>query len=116
MAESVPKRKGSDVPQKERFFRYFQHEITGGWEKSAKFCIELTVNLSDLQAQMGRLGETSVIGGERTDAIDHLVAGIARLGNEVTDASGYLPAYDQRTYGEVSIFFTLVLCRAKYSG
>jgi tubulin-specific chaperone C len=50
---------------------------------------------------MGRLGETALIGGERTDAIEHLVAGIARLGSEVGDASSYLPAYDQRTYGEV---------------
>jgi hypothetical protein len=32
MSETVPKRKGSDVPQKERFFRYFQHEITGVWQ------------------------------------------------------------------------------------
>jgi hypothetical protein len=71
-----------------------------------KCAAELTVNLSDLQAQMGRLGETSVIGGERTDAIDHLVAGIARLGSEVSDASGYLPPYDQRTYGEVLKPFT----------
>jgi tubulin-specific chaperone C len=74
------------------------------------------VNISDLQAQMGRLGETSVIGGERTDAIDHLVAGIARLGSEVTDASGYLPAYDQRTYGEVTMSFTPMLYREIYSG
>jgi tubulin-specific chaperone C len=73
------------------------------------------VNLSDLQAQMGRLAETSVIGGERIDAIDHLVAGIARLGSEVTDASAYLPAYDQRTYGEVMIFFQPMLCRANHS-
>lgn len=58
--------------------------------------------VSDLQEQMGRLGDMAVIGGERADAIDHLVAGIARLGSEVNDASGYLPAYDQRTYGEVS--------------
>jgi tubulin-specific chaperone C len=61
----------------------------------------LTLRVSDLQEQMGRLGETALIGGERTDAIEHLVAGIARLGSEVGDASSYLPAYDQRTYGEV---------------
>ena len=55
----------------------------------------------DLQEQMGRLGDTALVGGERTDAVEHLVAGIARLSSEVNDASGYLPAYDQRTYGEV---------------
>ncbi|ERF73266.1 hypothetical protein EPUS_03098 [Endocarpon pusillum Z07020] len=84
MAEATTStaRRASDIPQKERFFRYFQQEIT------------------DLQEQMGRLGNMAVTGGERGDAIDHLVAGIARLGSEVNDASGYLPAYDQKTYGE----------------
>jgi tubulin-specific chaperone C len=62
--------------------------------------------MSDLQEQMGRLGDTALIGGERTDAIEHLVAGIARLGTEVGDASSYLPAYDQRTYGEVRMCMT----------
>jgi hypothetical protein len=63
--------------------------------------LELILDMSDLQEQMGRLGDTALVGGERTDAIDHLVAGIARLSSEVNDASTYLPAYDQRTYGEV---------------
>ncbi len=52
---------------------------------------------------MGRLADTALIGGERSDATDHCLAGIARLSNEVKDASGYLPAYDQRTYAEVRI-------------
>ena len=34
--------------------------------------------------------------------MDHCLAGIDRLSHEVKDASGYIPAYDQRTYGEVS--------------
>lgn len=50
---------------------------------------------------MGRLGDTALVGGEQKDAVEHLVAGIARLGSEVHDASSYLPAYDQRTYAEV---------------
>ncbi|KAF2671782.1 TBCC-domain-containing protein [Microthyrium microscopicum] len=66
----------------ERFFRYFQHEVTA------------------LQEQMDRLATTSIVGGERNDAVDHCLAGIARLSQEVKDASSYLPAYDQRTYGE----------------
>jgi tubulin-specific chaperone C len=49
---------------------------------------------------MARLSSTSPTGGERTDAIDHCLAGIARLSHEVTDASQHLPAYDQRTYAE----------------
>ena len=50
---------------------------------------------------MDRLGDTALIGGERSDATDHCLAGITRLSSEVKDASGYLPAYDQRTYAEV---------------
>ncbi|KAJ4348502.1 uncharacterized protein N0V89_009878 [Didymosphaeria variabile] len=65
---------------KERFFRYFQHEVIA------------------LQAQMSRLSSTSPT--ERPDAIDHCLAGISRLSSEVKDASSYIPAYDQRTYGD----------------
>ncbi|EXJ94742.1 hypothetical protein A1O1_03139 [Capronia coronata CBS 617.96] len=49
---------------------------------------------------MDRLAEKALVGGERADAADHCLAGITRLSNEVKDASGYLPAYDQRTYAE----------------
>ncbi|GAD99421.1 tubulin-specific chaperone c, putative [Paecilomyces variotii No. 5] len=63
----------SDISLKERFFRYFQHEITA------------------LQEQMGRLADTSLVAGERSDAADHCLAGIARLSNEVKDASSYIP-------------------------
>lgn len=59
---------------------------------------------------MDRIEEKSVIGGERADAADHCLAGITRLSNEVKDASGYLPAYDQRTYAEVHTFVTGESC------
>lgn len=49
---------------------------------------------------MSRIQTRSETGGERADAVDHCLASIARLSNEVKDASSYLPAYDQRTYGE----------------
>ncbi|KAJ5930271.1 Tubulin binding cofactor C [Penicillium verhagenii] len=72
----------SDIPLKERFFRYFQHEITS------------------LQNSMDRLADTSLVGGERADATDHCLAGIVRLSNEVKDAASYIPTYDQRVYAE----------------
>ncbi|OJD15402.1 hypothetical protein AJ78_04334 [Emergomyces pasteurianus Ep9510] len=72
----------AEVSLKDRFFRYFQHEITA------------------LQEQMGRLGDTALIGGERADAIDHCLAGIARLSSEVKDASASIPPYDQRIYAD----------------
>lgn len=49
---------------------------------------------------MERLADTALAGGERNDAVDHCLAGIARLSHEVKDASNYIPAYDQRTYAE----------------
>lgn len=58
---------------------------------------------------MDRLGDTSLVGGERTDATDHCLAGIARLSNEVKDAASYIPTYDQRIYAEVG---TLVMASA----
>jgi tubulin-specific chaperone C len=72
----------AELSHQQRFFQYFQHEITA------------------LQDQMDRLVDTALIGGERRDAMDHCLAGITRLSAEVKDAAGYLPAYDQRTYGE----------------
>lgn len=72
----------SQAGLKERFFRYFQHEVTA------------------LQEQMERLATTSSAGGERADAVDHCLASIDRLSHEVKDASSYIPAYDQRTYAD----------------
>lgn len=60
---------------------------------------------------MGQLESHSLVGGERQDAIDHCLAGISRLSNEITDASGFIPAYDQRTYGQVmSISYLWFTC------
>lgn len=62
---------------------------------------ELILPVLALQDQMERLADTSLVGGERTDATDHCLAGIARLSNEVKDAASYIPTYDQRIYAEV---------------
>ncbi|KAF1929047.1 TBCC-domain-containing protein [Didymella exigua CBS 183.55] len=72
----------TQVDSKDRFFRYFRHEVTA------------------LQEQMDRLNSLAADGGERNDAVDHCLAGIDRLSHEVKDASSYIPAYDQRTYSE----------------
>ena len=50
---------------------------------------------------MDNLEDLALVGGERADAADHCMAGIARLSKEVQDASSYVPAHDQRTYSEV---------------
>ncbi len=71
---------------------------------------------------MARLADTALIGGERADATDHCLAGIARLSSEVKDASSYLPTYDQRTYAEVAALaffnccFLLTLTFIGYKG
>ncbi|KAH8727108.1 tubulin-specific chaperone C [Phaeosphaeriaceae sp. PMI808] len=71
----------SEVGLKENFFRTFQDEVTA------------------LQKQMEQLNAMSA-GSERNDAIDHCLAGIDRLSHEVKDATGYIPAYDQRSYSQ----------------
>jgi len=50
---------------------------------------------------MAQLESYSLIGGERKDATDHLLAEISRLSNEVADLTGSVPAYDQRVYSQV---------------
>jgi hypothetical protein len=57
---------------------------------------------------MSQLESYALVGGEKQDAIDHCLAGISRLSNEVTDATGFIPAYDQRTYAQVSDFLTFL--------
>lgn len=94
----------SDIPLKERFFRYFQHEITCMSPPQARVTPHLNKNLNQppaLQNSMDRLIDTSLVGGERADATDHCLAGIVRLSNEVKDAASYIPTYDQRVYAEV---------------
>ena len=55
---------------------------------------------------MNQLESHALIGGERQDAIDHCIAGISRLSHEVTDATDFIPPYDQRTYSQVSLWIT----------
>lgn len=57
--------------------------------------------ISALQEQMQIIQDHGTSGGERADAIDHCLAGISKLSNDVKDISGSLPAHDQRTYSEV---------------
>ncbi|KAK7546693.1 tubulin binding cofactor C-domain-containing protein [Phyllosticta citricarpa] len=82
---------------KERFFRYFTHEVTA------------------LQTQIEQLADKSVTGGERNDGVDHCLAGIARLSREVKDAAAYIPAYDQRTYAEAIKALNEKLAQARAS-
>lgn len=94
-AEASPQARPESA-SKERFFRYFQREVVGTQ-------CPLTVQFPRLtppalQDQMSCLASTSPT--ERPDAIDHCLAGISRLSSEVKDASSYIPAYDQRTYGD----------------
>ena len=81
-AESSQQAPAKDIAPHEKFFRFFRHEVT------------------NIQELITRLPNTSTTGGERSDAVDHCLASIARLSQEVKDASSYIPAYDQRTYGE----------------
>ncbi|KAK2003964.1 tubulin binding cofactor C [Colletotrichum falcatum] len=67
---------------KEKFYRHFQDEVV------------------ILQEQIDGIGSIAQVGGERQDAIDHILAGISNLSNEVADASDFVPSYDQRNYAQ----------------
>lgn len=54
-----------------------------------------------MQERIIQVESSALAGGERQEIIDHCIAGIARLSNEVTDVASSVPAYDQRTYSQV---------------
>ncbi|KAI9708429.1 MAG: hypothetical protein M1820_003889 [Bogoriella megaspora] len=99
-ATSTPTTPDSPTEPKARFFRYFQHEVTGMLTRIGQTAQWLTHAFEALQEEMERLSEVGVSGGERSDGVEHCLAGIARLSNEVHDWSGRIPAYDLRTYDE----------------
>lgn len=63
----------------------------------------LTIPLA-LQDDIANLGNIAVTGGERKDATDHILSGISRLTNDVSDASEFAPPRDQMIYNEVCAF------------
>lgn len=72
-----------EMDPKERFYRHFEAQATA------------------LQEDIANLANISPTGGERKDATDHVLGGISRLTNEVSDASEYAPPRDQMIYGQV---------------
>lgn len=72
----------------QRFYRHFQAQ-----------CIEL-------QEQIEQLDNYSFVGGEKQDAMDHVVSGVKSLANEVMDATGFVTSYDQNVYKKVCWFHT----------
>ncbi|KAK4242942.1 hypothetical protein C8A03DRAFT_39886 [Achaetomium macrosporum] len=69
--------------RKERFHRGLQHTV------------------ASLREQISQLPSYATVGGERQDAVDHVLSAISNLSNQVADAADFLPAYDQRTYSDV---------------
>lgn len=103
-----------EMSEQERFFRYFQTEVAGACPDvqvqpvRAPLLTDASQN-SALQERMQTIRDHGTSGGERADAIDHCLAGISKLSNEVKDISGSLPAHDQRTYSEVGLWITRLL-------
>ena len=62
-------------------------------------CCSLSL-VTAIQDEIAKIGDLASSGGERADAVDHCLAGIARLSNEVKDVSSSIPAYDKRTYSD----------------
>lgn len=68
---------------------------------SLRSSTDTTATLKGIQDQIAQLSTFAAVGGERQDAVEHILGGISRLSSEVADAADYLPAYDQRTYSDV---------------
>lgn len=54
-----------------------------------------------IQDQIGQLESVFAVAPERQEAVDHVLAAIAKLQNEVADAADYTPSYDRMQYSEV---------------
>ncbi|RGP78086.1 putative tubulin folding cofactor c [Fusarium longipes] len=67
---------------KQRFYHHFLESVTV------------------LQDLIDGLPSIANVGGERQEAIDHILASIAKLQNEVADAADYTPSYDRKQYSE----------------
>ncbi|CAM1504040.1 Fc.00g016310.m01.CDS01 [Cosmosporella sp. VM-42] len=67
---------------KQRFYHHFLESVTA------------------LQDEVDQLPSVANVAGERQDSIDHILAGIAKLQNEVADAAAFTPSYDRKQYSE----------------
>lgn len=105
MASSVPD--SSEPGFKDRFFDYFKQETSG------KSTVHTTASIpanytAALQEQIENLSKISPTGTDRLDAVNHSLAGIAKLQREVSDASSQLPAHNQKSYSDVCYFLALL--------
>lgn len=103
----------SNMDPKQRFYRHFL-DSEASESIHLIYCI-LQNGPTDVQPglrdDIAQLESVAVIGGERQAAIDHVLAGISKLQNEVADAAEFTPAYDRKQYSEVRLFSTR--CREK---
>ncbi|KAF4585896.1 Tubulin-specific chaperone C [Ophiocordyceps camponoti-floridani] len=67
---------------KQRFHRHFHESV------------------AVVEDQIVQLESVSAVAGERQEAIDHVLAGIAQIQNSVSDAADYTPSYDRRQYAQ----------------
>ncbi|KAF7553154.1 hypothetical protein G7046_g7172 [Stylonectria norvegica] len=74
--------RSTTMDPKQRFYHHFLESVTA------------------LQDQVAQLSSIANVAGERQEAIDHILAGIAKLQNEVGDAAGFTPSYDRKQYSE----------------
>jgi len=74
--------------------------LTGTMEPKERFYRHFVDEVADIQDQITQLESMSNVAGDRQTAIDHVLAGLAKLQNSVADAADYTPAYDRRQYGE----------------
>ncbi|KAF5024914.1 hypothetical protein F66182_2998 [Fusarium sp. NRRL 66182] len=74
--------RSATMDPKQRFYHHFLDSVTV------------------IQDLVDELPSIASVGGERQEAIDHILASIAKLQNEVSDAADYTPSYDRKQYSE----------------
>lgn len=90
-------------PVKEDFLRRLQREQTGRLPTDLSLPRPKTDNDPALQEQMNRLKDGTLQERDQADLVTQCQNTISRMSNDVKDASGYLPAYDQRTWSTVTL-------------
>lgn len=75
-------RRKSSMDPKQRFYNHFVDSVAG------------------LQELVDELPSFANVAGERQEAIDHILAAIGKLQNEVSDAADFTPSYDRKQYSE----------------
>ncbi|KAM0717530.1 hypothetical protein Q7P37_007382 [Cladosporium fusiforme] len=102
-ATTMSEQQAAQPTSSEAFFKHFQYEASGTHVPQELFLSEKRISHPPfVQPYKTKYPLLKIFRAlvESADAVDHCLAAIARLSNEVKDASSSIPAYDKRTYSD----------------